>query len=703
MSALAQLLYLVWMPAVAQAAEVAVFHDGPLPADGETESLVQLHVPGMVAGDKVKATARRARVVNHEVGPQGTLLLTLRPALVREPAEVPLSVSVKGQEEKWSEKVSVPVVPAPGGELAITFEPAELQGSQSGVLVRIDPTSGPHLPQKHRRILLYASLGEVGEVSPGQGGSWAALYKPPSDLETPEAVLFTALDLTAPEAVVGAAILPVRQSVTRQFSAPPTSQATLQVGESTLGPLEVSGEGKVAFDFSMHPTHQVGELTTETLEGEVQTTTVDLDNPARPQLAFAPLPEGVGVPAGEPINLWLKATDATGVPRDRIPDLVIEAPGAPVVRHPGDGWHRVMVHAPEEPGPFEVKAVLGRQESRLLLEAVAPLPVIEVAAEPDRLGEDTAEVSITARYASGRGGRPDDTLLVRALGVESAALPQVVDGAVEVRFPAEGVDRLAVVAGAPATPTGLPPVRLRLWPGLGWAGEGDVVPLFAAVEDALGVPVPGAEVAFQPSDRLEGLPETLTIGDQGWAVIPVSRKADDVVEPLPITATSGPLEAATVLWPHVGSLGTAADATARARWSAALPALVLNADGPPVGTATLEASSGLPPRVEPLGEAMEQGPRPRARADSGLKWRVRAGVVDLGLGFRQTKSDDLDVLPEDAGATTWTCSRRMPPSETHSRSAPWASPPVVRPGSATTSARTCVPNGPGTGWTWKGP
>jgi len=576
-------------------------------------------------------------------------LLTLRPLPVRAPSEVLLSVSVKGAEEKWREKVPVPVVPAPGGTLSISFEPPELRGVGSGVLVRVDPTAGPHLPQKHRQIVLHASLGEVGQASPGQDGSWAALYKPPADLEAPAAVLFTALDLTAPERVVGAATLPILQPVTRQLSGPPTSQATLQVGDLTLGPQEVSGEGKVTFDFSMHPAHQVGTLTTRTLEGEEQTTTVDLDNPARPQLAFAPLPEETGVPAGRSVMLWLKATDAAGVPRDRIPDLVIKAPGAPVVRHPGNGWHQVLIQAPSVPGPFEVRAVLGREEAALMLRAVEPLPALEVVAEPDRLGEETAEVTATARYRSGRGGRSLEDLAVQALGVEAAAPPQVVDDALQVRFPVQGADRLAVVASALAAPTGLPPVRLRLWPGLPWAGEGESIPLFVAVEDAFGAPVPGAEVAFGHSERLEGLPEDLSIGDQGWAVVPVSRVADDVVAPLPITATAGPLAGGTLLWPHAGPLGTAADVVARGRWTAALPALVLRPDAPPLGTAVQEAPVAPFPEPDTAGDATPgQRSRPALAAASELEWRVRGGVLDMGLHFRQTRSDDLDVLPDDA-------------------------------------------------------
>src|SRR5690606_17143805 len=143
------------------------------------------------------------RLVAREAGPQGTFFVTLRPDAVEGPAEVWLDITTKGGV-RYEERVSLPAEPT-GGRLALSVDPPLLDGVEGTAIVRVQPAPGPLVSPGERRIALAASVGQVSVLSAARDGSYTAVYTPPDDLETPVAVLFTAVDLAAPEAVVGRA------------------------------------------------------------------------------------------------------------------------------------------------------------------------------------------------------------------------------------------------------------------------------------------------------------------------------------------------------------------------------------------------------------------------------------------------------------------------------------------------------------------
>ncbi len=617
------------MLVAAWAGELAVYADGPLAADGATDSLVQVFVPGLGPSDTVRVSADGARVVAHEVGPQGTVFVTLRPHAARGPGEVALTIRTRGGVA-FDETLRVPVAPV-GGRLGLTLDPPSLDGAEGGVLVRIQPAPGPVMPHAERQITLAASVGSVSAVSRMRDGTFSAVYTPPEGLEDPVAVLFTAIDLASPERVVGRAVLPIRQRVRRVLDAPPGAEVSLVVGGAAVGTVTADPRGLAGFDLWLGPGDATGVLKVRAADGARSQATVDLDNPARPQIAFAPWPTGTGVPAGEPVSLWLAASDPCGAPRDRIPELAVRGVGAAPAHARGEGWHEVIVQAPPEPGPLEVEARLGVAASAHTLRVVPSLPVVTLSASPIEIGQ-SASLTATARFASGRSGRGDDALVLRALEAPDAAARAGDPVVLEVPVTSERV--VTFVASTDFAPTGLPPARLRVWTGRAWAPEAERVPLFVVVEDALGVPLPDQRVTLRPHPTLIGLPEGVDTGASGWAMVTFSR-SDTRIEPIPIEAESGWLTATAVLWPHAGGLGTADDVAARARWAAALPALTVQRQGPPLGTAVDVAPRG------PTTATVEEVVPARGRAapsKAPLDWSVGVGLADVGIRYLQTSA-----------------------------------------------------------------
>lgn len=619
-----------------------MFTDGPLRADGDTDSLVQVEVPGLGPDEAVHVNVKGAKVVDQRPGPQGTFFVTLRPDAVDAPAELAMSVKGKGDLDVDA-TLPIPVAPGPGHPV-VTLEPDALDAPKGGVLVHVRPTN--ERPGE-RHLAVAASLGQVSPLSPSADGSWTATWAPPADLDRPAAILFTATDLTAPEEAIGWGVLPVEQPVTRKLDADAGATATLVVGGRRIGTAKADAEGLARFDLALRPGDATGELTIQPADAPSRTVTVDLDNPARPAVAFAPLPAGTGVPAGRPVTLWLAVVGADGQPRDRVPELVVQGPNGPVAEPVGEGWYRVVVTAPAAPGPFTVHAALGLAEASLDLKAVPPVPKVSLVPDPRVLGQ-ARQVTLTATWAGGRGGRAADSLALQALGLPNATTTGTEAGAKRV-VPLAGlrdVTGIATVSGF--APTGLPPARLQLWPGRAWPGKDTLTPLFVVVEDALGLPVPDQQVALAPDPSLQGLPRTVDTGPEGWAMVTFHR-IDDRVEPLPIRATSGSLAATTVLWPHTGSLGTARDALARARWGTALPVVYLTHAGEPLGTAVEPPPPGPPSRVEAVAEAkeaetkqIEAKPKVRrrpARAPTGWVWQAGGGLADVGIRYHQTSRD----------------------------------------------------------------
>ena len=57
--------------------------------------------------------------------------------------------------------------------------------------------------------VIQASSGSLTELNVAGDGLWTALYTVPDDLTEPQAILFSAIDLTDPDNIVAAATLPI--------------------------------------------------------------------------------------------------------------------------------------------------------------------------------------------------------------------------------------------------------------------------------------------------------------------------------------------------------------------------------------------------------------------------------------------------------------------------------------------------------------
>ena len=672
----------------AWAGSVQVLSSGPLLADGQTESVVQLHVPGLTQRARVKVKSRGGRVVSQYVDAQGTITLGILPKAVTGATTMPLSVRIRGPF-KLDEQVALAVRPPAGVNFQMVMEPQQLRPGQSEAVVSILMPEGGHLPPDARKLEITASVGQVSGLRYNGGGSWSATYTAPKNLRQPVSALLTAVDLTAPEQVAAMVTLPVRVSRSETFTGPPGGRVVVMDGNKEYGPALVSPAGTVAFDMDLLP----GETAVEVVRfarGQERSQTVEtVLTQADPQLSFVGLPSGMNVPVGRPVRLLLAHTDGAGVPISNAQNIRVVGPGHPVLEALGGGWYEVQFNSPREPSEFEVSAHLGEQSVRLPMKAVTGVPVLSASMDPPGLNQKRSiSATVFARDEQGAALAGQKVALYVSGGRVSGRLRDGRDGSYSqsIQVDADSATALVVPYAATASAS-LPPAAVRVWSAFPSAqvANGSLVPVFVVVEDAMGLPVRNADIRLKGPVGVE-LPPNLSTGESGIAIAEF-RSGSLSAGPALVVAESGGIESQIALWvmPQGGvlnqpvRLGSPWERAAVDRWRAGLPVSVIQ-DAPAVVVARPAAEASAPsPAPSPANPAQQAVDAPALNAGSmaGLRpdgmgsarglassptgsafvdqeevpfLQARLGLSSVGLSFEQTHQDEegLATVPSDA-------------------------------------------------------
>ncbi len=590
---------LAW-PVGALSAEINVLHDGPVLADGASAHRVYLEVPGLVATDKVRLKTREGVVLGHSIPMPGLLAIDLSGTPLDTAGALSLRVRVKGGIE-LDKVVSLPLQPVATGTLKIELTPPDLIGGLQRVEVRVRAEGPAHLPHGARPFALSATVGEIESLQAAGDGTWTAFYIPPVDLDEAVVVLFTATDLSAPENVVGFASLAFGQSV-----AEPTEEEAAPAWSAKTG-----------------------------------------------RLAFAPLPEGTAVPAGQAVRLHLAAVNAAGQPVTNVSEalfsvgssLDVQGPGSPKVTALGPGLFAVDVVVPQQAGAFSVVAQPGDHEARIDLQSVGVLPALSLRTDPEFISKDTRDMTLTtwAKDATGR------TLPGLSLGLElegGTIRGGIEDGGggsytAKVRLARDSAG-LKVELRPALSVSELPPARVRIWTladavALGTTSE---MVVGVVVEDAFGLPVPSAVVDLAVPIGGGALPPKVETGESGIGHVRYVPGLDTGPALLRASTENG-MQHMVLLWQvprgqsapllmMPGAESTRLDSNA---WRLAFPSATLVRGAAPVVAAPAPLQTAAEPvqaAVEPIPSAVDVAPSPEPFGTSTTQWSepAAASVAD---------------------------------------------------------------------------
>lgn len=566
----------------------------PLPGDTAARVQVFSDVPGA----KLKVRAERGRV--GDITPvTGGWLVEYLPPPVTESTLFSLEATVRGSggvREETSR--SVEVVPPWSGTLQVGFDAESVRAGESAA-VRVTPQS--RTPQATGRALrLSASMGEVTALVPSGDGSWVGRYTAPADLNAPAQAAIFAVDAAAPALIVGAAALPVTVQRSVTLDAPAGSSNILVVGRREVGPVSATPGGTVSFDVELHPAYRQGTLRTVAADGTRADTTVDLPIQAGPAVVVAPQPPSGPAQGSLALRAWgvgpdgrvLGPGDVTATAqRGSVGDLRSPTPG-----------HLVWTWTLPEDGEDSVRLAAGEFASEATLRVV-PAPVtVGLATDPATLGPDVRELHVVARVKDLQGtaivGRPP--ALVADGASLSGTLADQGDGTyTQTARVNRGATEVRLAASADLAASGLPAYRLHVWPSGSVPADGtSSVDVLLAVEDALGLPVPGVELTLSVPEGDGSVPPKVTTGADG--AVRTRYHAGTTPGIVAIAATGGGLTAATGLRQGPGApilpAGSSARVAAVERWSASLPALIVSPPAPrPVAAVVSDPATTTPP------------------------------------------------------------------------------------------------------------
>jgi hypothetical protein len=662
----------------AWAASVQLLSSGPLLADGQTESVVQLFVPGLDARARVKVKARGGTVVSQHVDALGIISLGLLPSAMTTQGNLSLSVRVRGAM-KLDEQVQVPLKPPALGPFRLQIEPAQLRPGQQEATVSVKVAEGGHLPMEERKIALGASVGSISTLRYNGGGIWTAKYTAPRNLRKPVSALITAVDLTAPERVAGRINLPIRVNRSQTFSGPPGGRVVVMDGNKEYGPALVSPAGTVAFNMDLLPGPTPVEVFTSARGQERSKSTQIIQSAADVQMAFVALPSGMKVPVGRPVRLLMAHTDAAGAPIAAAQNIRVTGPGHPVLKDLGQGWYEIQFNTPREPGAFEVRAHLGEGSIAFKAQAVPGVPVLSASTNPTHLnGKSNLTMTVLVRDDQG-AALPGQKLGVFINGgTLSGRVRDARDGSYTQRVVVKNQDSVLLIPYSTTQQASLPAAVVRVWTGFPstQVANGSTVPVFVVVEDAMGLPVRNVDVRLMTATGAE-LPQQINTGSAGIAFADF-RSGSLEPGPAPIRAQIGALYSDTVVWVLAGQgllqtpvrLGSPWERSGLDRWRAGMPVTQIRKAAPvvqaPLAQNLVAQQAAVTPTAQqpapvfaPAQSSAPSNPFGAPPTPTGSTYvdqqdvpflQARVGFSNVGLRFSQAHSDpDTSGLPPEAG------------------------------------------------------
>ncbi|MFZ5481874.1 MAG: Ig-like domain-containing protein [Myxococcota bacterium] len=617
-------------------AGVTLVPTAPLVGDGDTQATVRLFVD---SGAKVKVKAEAGKVGAVAVGEDGIVTVLYTPPTVTAAKTIEWKITGGGEDAT----VQIPVVPALKGDLTLSFDPPVLSSTGGTALVRIQPSSASPIAAEGRRFALVASAGTVEAVTPAGDGTWVARYTPPKAMTAPAPVLFLAADAAAPDKVLGNGILPVTVKRSVTYDAKPGASCVLSVGSRQYGPFVASTQGKVAFDVELSPSEPEGLLRVVNTDTSTEDRKVPLPIGEKPQIAFSPMANAVPTTETK-VEIRVRVVQKDGrLANDAAPRIAASKGSveAPVER---DGYWVATLTPPSQPGEILLTAEAEGVKVERKLKIVAALPSVALESEAPEISAKASTFKVVARVKDANGtSLPGRMPAFSAQGGVAAGAPKDNgDGSYTSTWRlSPGATSVRIDALPPLEATGLPPVKLLVWPASGMvAANGiDEVLVNVVAVDRYGLPVPNVTLRLGVPKGDGSLPPSASTDARG--VARVYYKAGRTAGIVSLRAEGGGLVTEAPLFQSTNgmspSLPVAADAATEAllaRWQAAAPSMRIYKEGvvPPSGPPAALAASTVPPFTTP-GAAILLNVRivdSAGKGVAGQKLQIAAAPANVG-------------------------------------------------------------------------
>ena len=435
--------------------------------------------------------------------------------------------------------------------------------------------------------------------------------------------------------------LPVQVAQSTSFTVPPDAKVSVQLGDDTIGPVQASPAGTVAFDLRLDPRVTEGRLTGRTPHGDDVEQVVALPNAAQPVVHFAPIP----LPARQgPGTHSVPVAVATWTPPGQDATAVVPAVSSGTFKAGAereDGW----VVGRFVPGPTagEVHVTAGEAKTTLSVEQGLLRARAEVT--PTELKGTGRDVTFSATALGADNGEVADTVGMRVVDGTVTARPgrrgTITTGKVRKNRDAEHV---VVLAEPPGSVAKVPVQAVVPW---FVTVSDDTVVLRLAAVDNLGRAVAGVPVSLEAvGGSFDGLPDTLTTDGYGMAYARLSRP-DSAVG---VRATAGGRSGGAALAASGVSIGGGDSnwTVALDQWKAAAPTLVVGKKAPVAVAAAVPPpteASDTPP--EGAADSPARPTKPARSPTSGAAW-LRAAAAFQGGAYSLTSTQaDPTVGPLD--------------------------------------------------------
>ncbi len=642
---------------MALAGELTLLPTAPIIPDGEPVTLL-ISAPGVTTTDKVKAKPYEGTLVSATIVADGLVQVVWTPPDVHRDEQSKIRVSLRGGM-KLDEDLSVSLTAPPKGSLEISAVPgAWTAGTRQQTTLVVKAQGGHSLPLEARSVAIECTDGKVGPVKADGDGTWSAIWTPPAPPSVPTNVLCTATDLTAPGLIQGWGSIPVLVKKTQTVSAPAGSQNVLIIGDQQFGPVTAKADGTVEVDAVLDPRVAQGMLQSVDTTGYRTDSTVDLKLGSPAQMAFAPLPQKV--PAGASLTVAVAMMNPDGSVWDgAAPSLE----GAADPESVGKGWFLFDVTAPQA-GAWTLQATGDCLEATASTTVIDAVPSVSVSADPATLGESDTAFSVTAHLkdASGTALTKEKPVFTATNATPVGAFKDNGDGTYTQNYKlGSGGDAAVVQVHAMLSPTGLPVARVLAWPRqASTVSPGSTTDLAIVALDALGMPVPNAEIKLSTPVGDGALPPTVTTDKYGTAT--VSLRAGSETGPLGVLATANGVRGGAALYVGEGAVPSSSDWTSH--WpqvGVARGAATVSAAGP--------AEGGGPPPAEVGPPAALTITTVPAFTTPGAAILVNVTVVDAkGFpvnGAAPTIASSLGTVGQitDNGDGTYTLPLQLPPGQ----------------------------------------
>ncbi len=615
MTLILRLILVCWASLqVAAAASVTVLSAGPIVADGETPAEIQLWVPRLAPGSKVKVKPAYGNTTGTVVEPGGLIRTTWIPAYTDTVEDIPVRITVKGSDP-IDVVVQVPVVPPRRGDMKVQFDPPLWRPGVASVQVRIQVSGTSPQAQSTRQVLLRANAGTLSEAVNTGEGRFVAYWTPPAELSSSRYVIIGASDAAAPGRIYGWGALPIHVAQSLSFRATPGSVNLLTVGSMSYGPITASPQGMLAFQVPVDPQSLSGQLESRLPSGRSFKKSVDLPLPVYPRVGFLPVP--VKVPKGHPLTVLAAVIDRQGKPTGEARVVLKLRNGTQSVEGMQDGGEGVRLEITRAPGTYrtviEPRAEAGKlglhlhmsdqlspndphQRAELRTEQLAA--PLRVRMEPPAHIEPSARtLSFTTEVLDANNMPTDQAAVLTAAPGSVYGRPSVRDGKTQtrIRIPS-GTTRVTAVALGALQTTGLPPARVGIWPIASSVEPGAKLPVILVATDVFGVPVAGTH--FKLGAMGGGvLPSEATANASGIALVDFTAGMAQGLSTLRVEA-AGRWTSATV-WQGSAETGppasVAADPLIRRDLSVLRDSIATAVIGPPAPVAVAPP----PPQVHP--------------------------------------------------------------------------------------------------------